>query len=412
MKAEHLRAREIETGTYLWARMELVMDIPDKIQFAAKRLAEGYRVNRITVRDFLRHFGAERRGYVIVQEIREILDSLNLVTEPDFEVAWIDEPIWLKLKHGTTPKGRANHDGEDDAENHDGELVLESTPAAVAQAEEQSKSALTSDEPSVSPHQDLAESVLADDPTYRIGSLPLANKRLIVVNNDAPLTKAVTLMLQHDFSQLPVMQGEREVRGVVSWKSIGSRLALAQKCALVKDCKEDARIIDSHRTLFEAIPTIVEAGYVLVRDQQDRRIIGIVTASDLSLQFQELSEPFLLLREIELHIRQILGPKLASSDFDILKTQSASSRKLDGVDDLTISQYIALFQNDQIWSKLGLRIDPKEFAALLEEVRSIRNEVMHFDRDPMTRDQLDTLKRAARFMQGLHELLPRKNLSS
>jgi predicted translin family RNA/ssDNA-binding protein len=125
----------------------------------------------------------------------------------------------------------------------------------------------------------------------------------------------------------------------------------------------------------------------------------------LSLQFQSLSEPFLLLREIELHIRLILRGKLAADDFDLLKSQSLSNRKLQVVDELTIGQYITLFQNQQIWQKLELNIDPKEFISLLDEVRSIRNEVMHFDRDPMTKDQLDTLKRASRFMQNLYELV-------
>jgi hypothetical protein len=49
------------------------MEIPDKIQFAARRLKEGHRINRITVRDFLRHFGAERRGSAKVEAIAEPL---------------------------------------------------------------------------------------------------------------------------------------------------------------------------------------------------------------------------------------------------------------------------------------------------------------------------------------------------
>jgi hypothetical protein len=69
------------------------MEIPPKIQHAAQRLKEGHKVNRITVRDFLRHFGAERRGAVKVEAIRGIPDSLDLQTEPDFETIWIDEPI-------------------------------------------------------------------------------------------------------------------------------------------------------------------------------------------------------------------------------------------------------------------------------------------------------------------------------
>jgi hypothetical protein len=214
-------------------------------------------------------------------------------------------------------------------------------------------------------------------------------------------------MLQHDFSQLPVMQGEREVKGVVTWKSIGSKKVLGAKCDKVGDCREDARIVDSNRTLFDAIPTIVEYGYVLVRDQRDRRIIGIVTASDLSLQFQSLAEPFLLLREIELHVRQLLGNKLAQSDFDVFDQTQPSIHKAQNVADLTFGQYVRLFQHPQIWSKLDLKIDSGVLIALLEDVRLIRNDVMHFDPDPMTSDELATLKRAVHFMQELYDLLPR-----
>lgn len=65
------------------------MAVPEKISSAAQRLKEGHRINRITVRDFLRHFGAERRGAAKVQAIRSILDSLDLQTDPDFATAWM-----------------------------------------------------------------------------------------------------------------------------------------------------------------------------------------------------------------------------------------------------------------------------------------------------------------------------------
>jgi CBS domain-containing protein len=219
--------------------------------------------------------------------------------------------------------------------------------------------------------------------------------------------KAIALMLQHDFSQLPVMQGEREVKGVVTWKSIGSKQAFGCKCNAVGDCREDARIVDSNRTLFDAIPTIVESGYVLVRDKGDRRITGMVTASDLSLQFQSLAEPFLLLREIELHVRQLLGNKLAIADFELLAAAPHTIQKPhQNVDDLTFGDYVRLFQHPQIWAKLALKTDGGVLTTLLEDVRLIRNDVMHFDPDPMTVDELSTLKRAVRFMQELYELLP------
>jgi predicted transcriptional regulator len=383
------------------------MDIPDKIHFAAKRLEKGHRINRITVRDFLRHFGAERRGPHIVEEIRSVLDSLDLITDPDFETVWIDAPIWLRLKKGVAQADPSLASPSDSgAERLDLEIILEGNPTAVAQAEQQSDLAPTSVEPEISTHAEFIDGRLKDDPTFRIGSLPAANKTLIVVNRDDTITKAITLLLEHDFSQLPVMQGEREVKGVITWKSIGSRLALGTACNHVGDCCEDIRLVDSNRTLFDAIPTIVESGYVLVRSDRDRRITGIVTASDLSLQFQSLAEPFLLIREIELHIRQLLKAKLTTADFSLLETAPLPIRKPQEVGELTIGQYVRLFQHPQIWEKLDLKIDAGELVTLLENVRVIRNDVMHFDQDPMTPEELGTLKRAVRFMQELYNLLP------
>lgn len=386
------------------------MDIPEKIRWAADRLKQGHRINRITVRDFLLHFGAERRGTAKVQGIRSILDSLDLETEPDFETAWIDGLIWLKLKGGFGAGDGVPLEEQAPAETIPSadieDIVLESTPSAVKQAEEQTESAPISVEPEVTGTQGDAGRSSIDDPTFRIGNLPAANKKLVTVNQSDSLTKALTLMLQHDFSQLPVMQGEREVKGVVTWKSIGSKQALGCKCENVGDCREDARIVDSNRTLFDAIPTIVDSGYVLVRDQKDKKIIGMVTASDLSLQFQALAEPFLLLREIELHVRQLLEQKMVSQDFEMLDSAPASAmHKPKSVADLTFGQYVRLFQHPQIWAKLDLKIDAGVLTALLEEVRVIRNDVMHFDPDPMTQDELGTLKRAVRFMQELYELL-------
>jgi hypothetical protein len=112
------------------------------------------------------------------------------------------------------------------------------------------------------------------------------------------------------------------------------------------------------------------------------------------------------LREIELHIRRILGKKVTESDFQMLEAAAVSNRKVSQIEELTLGQYIRLFQHPDVWTKLALSIDASEFVQLLDQVREIRNEVMHFDRDPMTRDQLDTLKRATRFMQHLYELAP------
>jgi CBS domain-containing protein len=385
------------------------MEVPYRIRTSSQRLKEGRKVNRITVRDFLGHFGAERRGAAKVEAIRKILDSLDLQTEPDFETVWIDEPIRLRLKDGVLAMAaeqaptNGSEDGPLDGDVED--IVLESTPSAVQQAIEQSASAPTSAEPNGSEGNETSNE--SPDPTFRIGSLPAANKKLVVVNQDDSVAKAITLMVEHQFSQLPVMQGDREVKGVVTWKSIAcwqTKQTVAPRCGRVAECREEARIVDSNRRLFDVIPTIVEYGYVLVR-QRDRRITGVVTASDLSEQFHALAEPFLLLREIELHVRRLIEGKITLEDLAVLDSGAPPIRKLQNIADLTLGEYVRVFQQPQIWTKLNLVIDRGVLTTLLEEVRQIRNDVMHFDPDPMTIDELGTLKRAARFMQELYELL-------
>ena len=67
------------------------------------------------------------------------------------------------------------------------------------------------------------------------------------------MKKAVTKMLQCDYSQLPIMHGEREVKGMISWKSIASRYSIGGECCKVQHCREDAQVVDGNGRLFDAI---------------------------------------------------------------------------------------------------------------------------------------------------------------
>jgi len=394
------------------------MWIPKEIGKMAAYLKEGRRIRRITVRQLLRMFKAERRGLNKVQDIKTTLDALGLETEPDFESAWIDSRVRIRLKTNGLQIDEAveaeideNEPEENEVDGVEGAILVEppdDTSEAPTAVEEITGD--TTKPPQIASPEGVVETALSEkaptDPTFRIGNFPAANKKLVTVGQDDPLNKAVTRMLQCDFSQLPIMQGEREVKGVISWRSIGARYALGVSCENVRDAREDAQVIDANGTLFDAIPTIVKHGYVLVRDQRDRRIIGIVTASDLSLQFQQLAEPFLLLREIELHIRRLLKDKVSPADLESLATPDMPNKKLESIADLSFGEYIRLFQHPEFWAKLSLKIDKACLTDQLEDVRKVRNDVMHFDPDPMTPKQLDLLKDAAKFMQQLFELLP------
>ncbi|MGA2988258.1 MAG: CBS domain-containing protein [Terriglobia bacterium] len=353
--------------------MEGFMWIPKEIDHIATRLKEGGRVRgiNVTVRKLLQMFKAERRGPYKVHDIRTALDSLGLETEPDFESAWIDSPVRIQMKNPSVPPTTT----AEPTETGEGNDLEEGQAGLQAELEVLDSPQLDMDEKALPPIVVASEGVVetalseASDPTFRIGSLPAANKELTTVEQDDDLKKAITKMLLRDYSQLPIMHGERTVKGMISWKSIASRYAIGGECHKVQHCREDAQVIDANGTLFDAIPTIVKHGYVLVRDQKANKITGIVTASDLSLQFQQLAEPFLLLREIELHIRQLFQNKVTADDLESLPSSGDSAPKPKSISDLSFGGYVRLPQRSEIWAKLSLNIDQASLTTHLEEVR-------------------------------------------
>jgi hypothetical protein len=210
-------------------------------------------------------------------------------------------------------------------------------------------------------------------------------------------------MLTHDFSQLPVMTTEREVKGVISWKTIESKLALKQECAFVRDCIEQPRIVQLEDSLFSVITVISEHDYVLVQ-AADRTIYGIVTATDFSEQFRKLGEPFLLIGEIENSIRKLIHGKFTSAELAEVKDPNDSDRNVVAVSDLTFGAYVHLLENENRWMKVGLALDRSEFVKRLDGIRVIRNDIMHFEPEGIPDEDLKTLRYFSKFMNRLRIL--------
>jgi CBS domain-containing protein len=251
----------------------------------------------------------------------------------------------------------------------------------------------------------VTDDLAAEDPTYRIGRLAAAKRRPESVPPDASVELAVTMMLSKDFSQLPVMTSGRSVKGIISWRTIGRRFVLGKhdglKGARVRDLMDNHQEISSESSLFRAIEIIVENQYVLIRGN-DNSITGIVTVSDLSRQLRQLTEPFLRLSEIEKHIRRLLGDKFSPEELGRACDRNNSKRNVARVTDLTFGGYISLLGNDAHWKRLGIRIDRATFCKRLDEVRNIRNDVMHFDPAGIRASDLQCLRDFAHFLRMLH----------
>lgn len=367
----------------------LTVERKRRLETISQDLAAGKDVESLTVREFIGWFNAERRGYKVTYRIRRTLKEFHLVTMPDFEGVHIDSRIrfLVAVQDGVTPPIVKSVD----------EFAGDGQAVAAAGRDDD----VMAEQPE--PLVDITALVAgaAAEPAFRVSRLLAASTKPTSVPPDCTLREAVTLMLRHDFSQLPVMTTDRDVKGVVSWESIAPKLALSDsKCEFVRDCMVGHQEVQESDSLFRVIAAIVEHSYVLVR-ASDRTISGIVTTTDLSLQFQQLSEPFLLLGEIENHIRTLIDGKFTALELGTVKDPADPEREIESVADLTFGEYIKLLETPAHWEKTGLRVDRKVFVKELDKVRLIRNDVMHFDPDGISGDDHTSL---LNFVQFLHDI--------
>ena len=269
----------------------------------AAQLRQGEQPSPETVRTILSWFGAQRRSTWIVGRIRNALKRAGLETIPDIWSTYLDGNLRFVLR-------------DDDVEKP--------TQASLSGAQ-----------PSVT--------ATPTDPTYRLARLPSANVPPLSVHPDNPLELAISHMIKKDFSQLPIMEGERTLKGIISWASIAKRQGLGVQVSKVRDCSDPAYVLDLETSLFGAIEAIYRHDYALVR-HPDNRIGGIVTTADLTLEFQKLAEPFLLIGEIENHLRRLIAIRFTLEELQEAKNSSDLNREVAAVDDLTLGETSASYK--------------------------------------------------------------------
>lgn len=312
-----------------------------------------------TVRKLLSQFHAAKRGKHIVASIDRSLKECGLMTWPDFAETYIDGEVEFRLVQSDQPK------------------VVDESKLIASPGDSGN-----------------------GDPVPRLAQLRAANQSPLKVCRDDSIAHAITQMMLNDFSQLPVMQGDRSPDGYVSWETIGRARARGQAPTFVRDAMERAEILPADTPLFDAVDRITKAGFVLV-EGVGRKITGLVTTYDISVQFHELSRPFLLISQIEGHLRTIIGRSFALDDLLKARDPSDPDRNIEGPEDLSFGEYMRLLQDEEGWNKLKTGLDRKSMLERLERVRLIRNDIMHFSPDPIDEEQVRLLDDTARCLRDL-----------
>lgn len=329
--------------------------LPEALQKIAQQVTAGERPE-CSVRTILSWYQYERRSRYIVSAINRDLFRLNLGTVPHFDWTYLDGVVTFMPRGDAVREYPFGYPGEAP------KTEPSSAPEAPLRDEDVSREGAH-----VVQDGGLAQ-VTPLDPTYRIGRLNVANRRPYSIAPDATVREAVTIMLKHDYSQLPVMTGERSLKGLFSWKSYGSRRSLGQEFSFVRDAMADCRKVSANDSIFYVVALIQDNDCVFVEDATGV-ITGIITPYDISVTFGQLGEPFLILGEIENHIRILIEGKFTKAELSEARDPAADGRKIESVADLTFGEYVRLLENPDRWDKLALALDRATFVRDLEEVR-------------------------------------------
>ncbi|MFI7058830.1 CBS domain-containing protein [Streptosporangium canum] len=231
-----------------------------------------------------------------------------------------------------------------------------------------------------------------------IMDIPSANREVMSIPPEATLAQAHAVMMDHGYSQLPVITNDGRLVGTVSWERIGHIRVGSPTAELSTVIDRDPNVVKLNDDLLKKIPMIYDAGFALVREQSDE-ICGIVTTADLTEQFRLLAEPFFLVGEIEKRLRRCIGRAFSVEDLQRV------GRNITSVDSMTFGQYVRFLRIDGIWPRLQWHIDCTLFTERLDQVRVVRNEIMHFRPNPLTPTQCDRLRN---FTSWMHSLDPQR----
>jgi hypothetical protein len=309
---------------------------------------------KLSVAALLAHFGTRLRNHHTVPIITEALREAGLGTAPSFTTCNFATEV----------------------------LVIAMDSDELAAEEDES---------------DLTPGTLPQH-SFKIGDIPSACGGVHSVPATAPISQAIFTMRAKNFSQLPVIDGTSDLKGVLTWNSIaacyekGKTLTLAN--AMLKDPLPVAEV---HQDLFPRLSEVEDHGYLLVRSNSGI-IQGIITGADITSRFHSIAWPFFLVGEIEFRLRRCLGPNLNGDPVRAVQ----SNKKTGDVADLMFGEYLRLLDPDQTsaqgranaatnWGALGWTVNRAQFVHQLRQVKSIRNSIAHFDDKPLSPQQLDEL---------------------
>ena len=240
---------------------------------------------------------------------------------------------------------------------------------------------------------------------FPVNQLLEENEELVCIRRDRSVKDALAIMLENDYSQLPVIDGQQKLCGIISDESIASMYyqisnAVSLLDLAVDHCQSPATTITADSDVLEALERL-ESEYALVVVDSQNCPQGILTHYDLTRFFRGVSEGLILVEDIEVTLRQYIEAAFASDN----AMQAALMRafRADRRDptkparqyaELSFGEHVQLIVTEENWAQFETFLGPKAlFSQLMEHVGHVRNQLAHF-RGRLDPVQYNALSRA------------------
>jgi CBS domain-containing protein len=222
------------------------------------------------------------------------------------------------------------------------------------------------------------------------------------IKRDETIRSALECMIENDFSQLPVVDNDENLLGIISEERIiRMYYHLVEGVSLldlkVDHCLTPAVTLPLDRDLFEALNRLKDNEVYAIVVTQGSKPKGIITAYDIAEFFRDVSEGLILVEDIEVTLRQHIERAFPNEHAVNAALMSAfkpdrqdPSRPAKLYEKLTLRETVQLMTNERNWPKFKGIFEPMEmFTRLMEPVIDIRNNLAHF------RGRLDSIQRDA-----------------
>lgn len=231
---------------------------------------------------------------------------------------------------------------------------------------------------------------------------------VITVQKADLLTIALDLMIEHNFSQLPVVDENGTLLGMATYESV-LRAARSFNTRLdelfVRDAMVNVPFHYREDDLFDLLDDLKIASAVVIVEPNGC-VVGVVTSFDAAEFLRSRTEDLMHVEDIEFIIKELIKRTFLDENgqlnLDRLQTaigkphaqhgESSDLKKAKAFEDLNLGDYINLLMSKTIWNFCApiLNVQKEALYELLVKIRQTRNDLAHFRSEisPRSRDEL------------------------